>query len=178
MKKKWHMFVFALVVILAILSWLIAFYYWGKLPQVIPTHFGLNGTANAWGHKSVWNSFMIPIIQSILLVGFIFLYIKPQYSDLPTTLLLMSLPEEKREYAFKLIRTMLVMVLLFTGLIFTYITYMMNAAALGKNVGFNPWGMTIILVLMFGWLIWWTIKVYRATRNLLAENNLKSLPKG
>ena len=148
--KRWHLTVFVLSIILAVASWLVVLHYWALLPNNIPVHFGFNGTPDAWGHKSIFNSFLIPTIQTAILAGFSFLYYKPEYSDIPTTLLLTTLPKEQKEHAFALIRTMLIMVLLFMGFIFTYVTYMINAVALNKPLGINPWFVIIILLIMFG----------------------------
>jgi hypothetical protein len=146
--KKWHKVVFGVAAALALLSWGIALYYWDKLPGVIPTHFGVR----------------MPGLQTLMLAAFIFLYYKPQYSDMPTTLWLMTMEEHKRNHAFDLIRTMLVGISLWIGLLFAYITYGMNVSAMESDLGLNPWLLLSIIGLMLGWLVWWTIKVYRATK--------------
>ncbi|MFA5197411.1 MAG: DUF1648 domain-containing protein [Patescibacteria group bacterium] len=169
MKKKWHLAVFIIAILLTIISWVVAVWYWGKLPQTIPTHFGLSGQADSYSQKSIWYTFLIPALQSIMLAFFVFLYKKPQYSDMPTTLLLMAMEEEKREHAFDLIRTMLLMVALFIGILFTYITYGMNASALNNDLGLSPWIMGGVLIAMLVWLVWWTVKVYKTTKNILSK---------
>ncbi len=168
--RKIHKVGLVLAGILALVSWIVALYYWGKLPNIIPTHFGINGQPDDWNQKSVWYSFLIPGLQSIMLGSFVFLYKKPQYSDMPTTLLLMAMEEKKREHAFALIRTMLVGISLWIGILFTYLTYAMNYSALTENSGLLPWLMFSIIGGMIAWLIWWTVKVYKLTRKLIAEN--------
>lgn len=165
--KTWHKLGLIIAAVLAAASWGIAIYYWGKLPNIIPTHFGISGQPDAWNPKSVWYTFLIPVLQTLMLGSFVFLYYKPQYSDMPTTLWLMTLDEKHRNHAFDLIRTMLVGISLWIGALFTYITYMMNASALSKNVGLSPVVMLTVLAGMLIWLGWWTVKVYRATKEAI-----------
>lgn len=167
--KLWHKIGLGVAVLLAVVSWAIAIYYWGKLPNPIPTHFGINGLPDAWSPKTYFYAFFIPELQTLMAASFIFLYYKPQYSDMPTTLWLMTMEEHKREHAFDLIRTMLVGVAIWTGLLFTYLAYAMNSAALVKNTGLSPYIMLGILGLMLVWLVWWTVKVYRATKEAMQK---------
>lgn len=165
--KKWHRIGFIVAAILAVASWAVAIYYWGKLPEIIPTHFGISGQPDDWNAKSAWYTFMIPALQTLMLGSFIFLYYKPQYSDMPTTLWLMTIAEDQREHAFTLIRTMLVGIALWIGALFTYLTYGMNVSAMNSDLGLNLWVMFTILGLMLSWLVWWTVKVYKATREAM-----------
>jgi len=167
--KTWHKVGFAVAIILALASWVIALSYWGKLPSVIPTHFGISGQPDAWNDKSIWWAFLIPGLQSLMLGSFVFLYYKPQYSDMPTTLWLMTMEQHKRDHAFDLIRTMLVGIALWIGILFTYLTYGMNASALQQGVGLIPVIMMSVVGGMLVWLVWWTVKVYRATKEAMEK---------
>lgn len=167
MKSEHKKIVFTVSIILALISWAIAIYYWDKLPAIIPTHFGFNGQADNWADKSLLNVFLIPGLQSLILAGLIFLYHKPQYSDMPTTMWLMTLDNDNRKHAFKLIRTMLVGTSIWIGVLFTYITYGMNASALDKNVGLSNWLLFTVIGGMIIWLVYWSIKVYRATKTAM-----------
>ena len=168
-EKKWHFWVLILCGVLAVSSLAIAIYYWGKLPQTIPTHFGFSGQANAWGDKSVWYSFLMPILQTLMLIGFVILYFKPQYTNMPTTMLLTTLDKKKRDYAFDLIRNMIVITLLLIGLFFTYLTYGINYSALHADAGLSPQVMFTWLIVLLAWLIWYNVKVYRVTKKFIAE---------
>jgi len=168
--KTWHKVGFVIAGVMAVASWAIAIAYWGKLPGIIPTHFGISGQPDAWNPKSIWYTFMIPALQVIMLGFFVFLYYKPQYSDMPTTLWLMTMEEHKRDHAFDLIRTMLVGIALWIGALFTYLTYAMNQSALDKSFGPSPWLMLGLIGGMIVWLIWWTVKVYRATKTAMSTH--------
>lgn len=165
--KTWHKVGLIVAGVLALASWVIAVYYWGKLPAIIPIHFGISGQADAWNDKSLLYVFLIPVLQTVMLGGFVFLYYKPQYSDMPTTLWLMTMEPHKREHAFDLIRTMIIGVSLWIGALFTYMTYAMNTSAVNTDFGPNPWILLGIIGLMLAWLVWWTLKVYRATKEAM-----------
>lgn len=167
--KKSHEIMFFSAGLLTLTSWVIAFYYWSRLPEVIPVHFGISGQPDDWANKSIWYVFLIPALQLLMLAMFVFLYYKPQYSDMPTTLWLMTLPEKHRQHAFELIRVMLVGISLWIGVLFTYLTYGMNYSALNVGTGLIPWVMLGILVLMIIWLTFWTVKVYRATKEAMSK---------
>jgi len=166
--KNWHKIGLAIAGVLALTSIVIVVYYWGKLPALIPTHFGFNGQADGWSNKSLFSAFLIPALQLVMLAGFVFLYYRPQYSDMPTTLWLMTMEKTKRDHAFDLIRTMTVGIALWIGVLFTYITYIMNQSAL-KGGGPSPWVMLVLIGGMLAWLVWWTVKVYRATKDAIKK---------
>lgn len=167
--KKWHKVGLGIAAVLAVVSWVIAIYYWGKLPNLIHTHFGITGQADGWSTKSIFSVFFIPFLQSLMLAGFVFLYYKPQYSDMPTTLWLMTMEQHKRDHAFELIRTMIIGVGIWIGVLFTYITFGMNSVALDNSHGLSSWILFGLIVLMLLWLVWWTVKVYRATKEAMQK---------
>lgn len=168
--NKLHLVLMSVAGIMALVSWAVAFYYWSKLPGTIPTHFDFSGAPDAWADKSIFYVFMMPFIQLLMFGSFLFLYEKPQYSDMPTTLLLMNMEKKARDHAFGLIRIMLVGISLWIGALFTYLTYAMNASALSQILGPSPYIMGGLIIGMLAWLIWYTIKVYRYTKNFLKKN--------
>jgi uncharacterized membrane protein len=168
--KLSHKLLFVVSIALAISSWVIALYYWDKLPSIIPVHFDISGQADSWENKSIFYVFMIPFLQTVMLAAFAFLYRKPQYSDIPTTMWLMTLDKKHRDHAFKLIRIMLVGISVWIGLLFTYITFGMNASSLDSNFGMSTPIMFTIIGLMIIWLMFWTVKVYRVTKQVIKSN--------
>lgn len=167
--KTSHRIMFIAAVILSLISWGVAVYYWNKLPGVIPIHFGISGKADGWADKSLYYVFLMPFLQSTMLGAFIFLYFKPQYSDIPTTMWLMALDKKHREHAFRLIRVMLVGTSLWIGILFSYMTYAMNYSSVEKDAGISTPIMFSIIGLMMIWLIYWAVKVYCATRSAIAD---------
>ncbi len=163
MKTKFKV-IFTVTVILAITSWIITFYYWDKLPAVIPIHFGIDGQANGWADKSIWQVSFMPLIQTAMLALFVFVYNRPQYSNIPSTMWLMALDKKQQQYAYDLIRTMNAGVSVFTGLLFTYITYIMNFSALESSQNLSVPIILSVVGLMLIWLTYWTIKIYKITK--------------
>jgi uncharacterized membrane protein len=166
--KTWHKVGFIVSGVFALVSVALAAYFWTKLPASIPTHFGFNGQPDAWNNKSVFYVFLIPVLQIILFFSFVFLYYKPQYSDMPTTLWLMTMEPHKRDHAFELIRIMIAGISIWIGALFTYITYAMNQAAL-RGGGPNLWIMFGLIGGMIVWLVWWILKVYHATKEVMGN---------
>jgi uncharacterized membrane protein len=167
--NKLHLALLSAAGLFALASWGIAFYHWSILPGTIPTHFGFSGAPDAWANKSIFYVFFTPFLQTVMLGSFVFLYEKPQYSDMPTTLLLMSMDKKAREHAFGLIRIMLVGVSLWIGVLFSYLTYAMNASALSKILGPSPYIMGGLIIGMLSWLAWYTVKVYKYTKIFLKK---------
>jgi len=172
MKLKYKI-CFLVALLLTITSWLISISFWDKLPAVIPVHFGITGAADGWAEKSFLYVFLIPMLQTFVTALFIVLYYKPQYTNMPSTMWLMTLDKSHREHAFSLIRSMMAGTIITVGVLFTYMAYGMNIAALDKNAGLSPVVMVIILVAMFVWIIIWSIKIYKETKLFIKRVNKK-----
>lgn len=56
------------LLLIMMISYITAFIAYFYLPQTIPTHWNLQGEADQWGHR--WNIFFMPILTSVLLLGF------------------------------------------------------------------------------------------------------------
>lgn len=166
MKLKYKV-AFVTIIMLAIVSWIIAIIFWGKLPEVIPIHFGVSGMADGWADKSVFMVYLMPLLQSLMIVLFAFVYHKPQYSNLPSTMWLATLDPKHKNLAYDLIRTMDMGVAIFAGALFTYMTYGMNMSAIDPGQGLENAILFLIVGLMMVWIIYWTIKIYRITKKQL-----------
>jgi len=77
-----------------------ALWAWTGLPDRIPTHFGLDGTADAWSVRTVWSWFGAPFIGLLLTAGLGWvrwiLPRKPGWVNLPDRTRLADLPEVAR----------------------------------------------------------------------------------
>jgi len=172
MKTK-HKIIFAVAGLMALASWIIAIYYWSKLPAVIPTHFGISGAADGWADKSIFSVFLLPALNTVMLAMFIFLYHKPQYSDMPTTMWLTTLDDKQKDHAFSLIRSMMAGMSIWIGVLFLYITYGSNVSAIDSGYKLSTWFMLVLIGAMLIWLAFWAIKVYRTTKEAVAVMNKK-----
>ncbi len=166
--KKVHKILFSISFVLLIISWVISLIYWGKLPSIIPTHFGFNGMPDAWNKKSILYTFLLPSVQALMFFIFLFLYYKPQYSNMPTTLWLTTLDKDKKEHAFNLIRIMHATILIWINLLLTYMVYEMNESALSQK-GLNPLIMLTMLVIMLIFIVAWNIKIYKSTKEAMRK---------
>lgn len=55
-----------LAVVLALLPAAWCFYFWSRLPERVPTHFGASGQADAWGERGmIW---ILPAASAVLLL--------------------------------------------------------------------------------------------------------------
>lgn len=142
-------------------------FFWNQLPAQIPIHFGLSGTPDAWAAKSIIYVFLIPTILLVMLLVFLLLYRYPQYSSFPTTLILMTVEEKKREHIFGIIRSMLTYTLLWTAILISYLQFTILATANGRTLGLSPYVMVGSLVVLFLILIAYSIKMYLSIRKML-----------
>jgi len=146
------------------LSWVVAVMYWDKLPSVIPVHFGFNGNPDSWAEKSLFYVLMLPVIQTIMLAVFAFIYQKPQYSNIPTTMWLTALDDKSKKEAYILIRNMNVGVLVIVSILLTYMTYGMNYSALNTELGLNPYILLTVVAIMLVWIIYWAIVINKSIK--------------
>lgn len=161
MKKKWHLYAFILSFALVVATIIITIYGWYSLPDIIPTHFGFSGQPDAWGNKSLFNIFFAPAIQIVLMVLFVFLYFKPQYTNIPTTMFVMTLPEKQRERSFELLRNVTVVTGLWINTLFTFISIMVIEGSYSNDLGYTMWALLTLIAALLIWLVWYNIHIYR-----------------
>lgn len=166
MKLKFKI-IFAISIILTISSWLIAAFYWDLLPSVIPTHFGISGMADGWMDKTFFSVFLLPMVQIAMVALFVFVYYKPQYSNVPSTIWLMALDKKQKDEAYDLVRTMQSGMVLVISVLFTYLVYNMNVIAMDKKMGLSNVFIFSIIGLMLVWVIFWTVRIYRTTKKMI-----------
>ncbi|MFT9056257.1 MAG: DUF1648 domain-containing protein [Ethanoligenens sp.] len=88
MKKRFPLTRFQLVceillVVLATLPFILLSLYWNKIPNKIPTHFGITGAADAWGGKEcIW---IVPCMAAGLywFITLLFLLVPPSACNTP-----------------------------------------------------------------------------------------------
>ncbi|MFH1763609.1 MAG: DUF1648 domain-containing protein [Gemmatimonadota bacterium] len=77
-----------------------ALWAWPRLPDQIPTHFGADGLADAWGKRTFGSWFMIPGIALLLTAGMGWfrrmIPRRPGWVNLPDRTMLADLPEVAR----------------------------------------------------------------------------------
>jgi uncharacterized membrane protein len=61
-----------LVIIFAILPFIYLAFIWGTLPEIVPTHFGIDGKPDHFGAKQ--QLLIVPILLSVMSIGIYFLF--------------------------------------------------------------------------------------------------------
>ena len=104
----------ALGFVALVFLWVFTVYSYVSLPHTIPSHYNFKGQIDGYGSKnSLW---FLPIISTIIFVGFTFLNKYPYIFDYPTAI---TAENAERQYtlATRLIRSLkLVVCLVFSGL--------------------------------------------------------------
>jgi uncharacterized membrane protein len=113
------------------------------LPDNVPTHFGADGRADAWGGKS--SLLLFPILGSIFYAAFTILERFPWIYNYPV-----EITEENASYQYKLGRQLLEWMKLIILAIFLYIQWQSVQVARGLSNGLGSWLLPVFLVAMFG----------------------------
>ena len=137
--KRSHLVIFSASAGLLLAGFVMTAFLWNQIPAIIPTHFGPLGTPDAWSTKSFVMLFLVPLAQAAIFLLLTLIYKYPQYSNWPTTLILMTVEEEKREKVFEVIRSMLAWLLLIISSMFAYLQYIILATANKRANGLAPW---------------------------------------
>jgi len=122
----------------------------GQLPDTIPCHFTIDGTADGYGNKHLlW---IIVVISFALYLGFSGLTRYPQFYS---TTITKTDKESQLKLTQKMIRTIKPIILF----VFLVINVMMTQSAQLKSTGFIPYLVPFILVSVFTPTIYFVIKM-------------------
>ncbi|MEZ5472344.1 MAG: SdpI family protein [Marinicella sp.] len=135
-QRKRNKFLFSIAVVI-IVTWLVAWWYEPKLPEIIPTHWNIDGEIDGWTKKP-WGVYLLPVISSI------------------SSLLLMLLPKIAPK-GFKLgtaqsiyeLFVLIMAIFMFAVMVLTF------ESALDQSVDANQWimvGIGILFVLIGNYL--------------------------
>lgn len=169
--KRIHLLSFAASAGLLVAAVVMTALFWNQLPAQIPTHFNFAGTPDAWTSKNLITTFMVPLIHLGIFLLFVMLYRHPQYSSWPTTLILMTVDEEKREKIFAVLRGMMVATLFWISTLFAYIQFSVIATANGRSSGIMTQIMIGFLAVMFIVLVVYNAKIFITVRKLIKVKN-------
>lgn len=152
MKFKYSKFQKAIeiiTIILLISIWAYLILSWDTIPAKIPGHYNGAGVVDRWGSK---NEILVMPIASIALYALL-----TMVSYFPSTWNIpVEITEENREFVYRNVKTMLSLLKLEVITTFTYITYCnINTISLGV------WFLPVELILIFGTLIYFVVKVSR-----------------
>ena len=112
-------------------------YYYGTLPEEVPTHFNFKGEPDAWGHKSsMWT---MPIIGALLFIFLFFINKIPQHFNYPMKITMDNAAVQYRK-ATRMIRWINIASVIF----FLFITWRSIQTALGNSEGLGK-GLIVIM---------------------------------
>jgi uncharacterized membrane protein len=168
--KRSHLVLFAASLGLIAASIIMTAFLWNEIPTIVPTHFGFAGTPDAWSNKSLIMLFLLPLINVAIFFLFVLLYKYPQYSSWPTTLILMTVEEEKREKVFQVYREMMAWILFIISLMFAYIQYSILATANGRANGLLPVVMIAFIAVIFVAIIYVNIRMLLTVKRIVKSH--------
>ena len=88
-----------------------AIWAWPRLPERVPLHFGLDGLPDAWGSRSLWAWFGLPVLATVMsgmmLALTAYMRRHPRLVNLPGGGRLDELPPDRREPIFRVMDAML-----------------------------------------------------------------------
>ena len=118
-------------------------YFFDKVPDTIPRHFGANGEPDGFSGKGIiWT---LPIIGIVMYVGMFWLNKYPHIFNYPQQV---TKDNALRLYTIgtKMIRTLNAII----TCVFAYITYSKIQTALGNQDGLGTWFTPVFMILIFG----------------------------
>jgi uncharacterized membrane protein len=125
-----------------------AIWAWPRLPDQIPTHFGVEGLPDAWSEKGFWSWFGVTSVGiGIALSMSLFTYLlprKPHWVNLPDRRKLSDLPEAARPPVIEMFSGFLAMVQTQLLIIFALI----QAGAWKSAMGESSQGVMIVVLLL------------------------------
>jgi uncharacterized membrane protein len=172
--KRLHLILYSSTLGVIIASFIMSVWLYSGLPATIPVHFGLSGSPDAWATRSLIYIFMVPTLNLLMYLFFLFIYRYPQYTSWPTTLILMTVEETRREKIFEILRSMVSWLLFWVTLLFGYLQYTILATANGRSFGILNYIMIAFLVVMFIFLIYINAKMYLAIRKMVKTPRRKA----
>jgi uncharacterized membrane protein len=164
--KKTHLIAFSASGGLLVASLVATFSLWPDLPAQIPLHFGLDGSADAWITKNIFTALLVPVIHLGFILLLVLIYRYPQFSSIPTTLILTSLEDKKRDKIYAVIRGALGAITLIASLLFAYIQLAILATANQRTEGITPSIMVGLIASLLIVLLFFPFKMYFTIQEL------------
>ena len=118
-------------------------YYFDKLPETIPSHFGTTGQPDGFiGKEIIWK---LPIIGIVIYVGLFWLNKYPHIFNYPQ-----QVSKENAERLYTILTRMIRTLNTIISCVLAYITYSTIQIALGSQNGLGVWFTLVFIILIFG----------------------------
>ncbi len=154
--NKAELILLAAAIVSILASVILLAWYYGELPAEIPTHFGINGEADAYGGKSsiLWLFFM----QLFLLILSVWSICHPQYYNMPV-----KITEKNAEPLYRLGRFFMSLVNGIICWMLFYVLYKSIHIAMGENTAFG-WVLWVFLGLLTACIVLLTLQARRIAK--------------
>jgi len=139
---------------LAVIAFLIVFTLVSlhNLPEQIPTHFGADGTPDAYSKDvQTWWFMLLGLVIFLNVVIFASSRLMrrfPRLVNFPGKKKVLQLPEQLREEAFVVVDVWLLSIMLVINILFTYMQWMTASVARGYAKGISPYFVIFLILLM------------------------------
>ncbi|MEI7554576.1 DUF1648 domain-containing protein [Candidatus Chlorohelix sp.] len=125
---------------------------WGSLPERVPTHFNAVGQPDGYGEKGTF--LIVPIILTILYLSLMLVSRIPHYFNYPW-----NITPQNAAGQYRLARQMLLLLRVEIAAIFFYIHWQGLEVSFGRSSGLGVWFLPIFLVMVFGTLLIYIIRM-------------------
>lgn len=157
-----------------LLLWLISATAYDGLPERIPVHFGFSGQPDAWAPKSFQTFFLLPLVNTLLIVLLVWIRSYPRLYNFPQKTEVKSWPEEKRQPVYDFLGIMTLAIALVVNIVFFVIQTMIIEAA--KTAYLPPSRMWLILGVVLTLV---PLMIYMMAKvNKIVQAIKKTLPDG
>lgn len=146
-KIDWIIEIMCLTLLIGLTAYLI--FHWGSIPDKIPAHYDWEGNIDRWGNKS--DLIFLPMMSWFLYLLITGLQQVPLVWNTGV-----KITEENEERVYRTLKYMLETLKLIVVADLTYITI---HSLMGKSL--SGWFTMIVLVAVFGDLIFWIVRLYQ-----------------
>jgi uncharacterized membrane protein len=156
---------------IVLFAWMVSVVAYDELPELIPTHFGFDGNPDKWSDKTPLMFYMMPTIQFIMVVIFIWIIRYPKLFNFPQKNEIKNWPDEKKKPIYKYLSKMLLVICLMVNLLFLTIQYSIIYGA--KTETMNIKFLVLIFIMTFSFI---PLTVYMLVKlNKIVKETKKTL---
>ena len=135
---------------IVLFAWMVSVVAFNELPERIPTHFGLNGKPDRWSDKTPLIFYMMPTIQVVMVVIFIWIIRYPKLFNFPQKNEIKNWPEENKKTIYKYLSKMSLVICLMINLLFLTIQYSIIYGA--KTETMSKIALALIIIMTFSFI--------------------------
>ena len=146
-KIDWIIEIICVTLLIGVAAYLI--FHWGSIPDKIPAHYDWEGNIDRWGNKS-------ELIFLPMMSWFLYLLITGLQQVPLAWNTGVKITEENEERVYRTLKYLLETLKL---IVVADLTYMTIYSLMGKSL--SGWFTMIVLVAVFGDLIFWIVRLYQ-----------------